>query len=47
MQGWRIDMEDAHIATKIYFNDRTDGLLFAVFDGHGGDKVAKFAKQNF
>lgn len=54
MQGWRISMEDAHTtildllanfplaqkshASKISF--------FAVFDGHGGDKVALFSGEN-
>ena len=29
-------MEDAHIAEEVYFSDGTAGLLFGVFDGHGG-----------
>ena len=38
MQGWRMDMEDAHMA----HTDLPDGLsLFGVFDGHAG----KFAKK--
>jgi len=33
MQGWRKEMEDAHICTK----DLAEGIgLFGVFDGHGG-----------
>jgi len=35
MQGWRINMEDAHIAiTK--FGEDSKAALFGVFDGHGG-----------
>jgi serine/threonine protein phosphatase PrpC len=33
MQGWRVNMEDAHIA-KADLNDECS--LFGVFDGHGG-----------
>lgn len=45
MQGWRLSMEDAHIA-----NDNIDGQgmgLFAIFDGHGGIEVAKFCERHF
>lgn len=48
MQGWRCSMEDAHIATTIDLpKSKTKGLLFAVFDGHGGKEVAVFAEENF
>ena len=40
MQGWRKTMEDAHIAD-------VDSGVFAVFDGHGGKAVAKFAQTRF
>lgn len=44
MQGWRMNMEDAHITNlKIAENI----ALFAVFDGHGGQEVAKFCGKNF
>ena len=44
MQGWRISMEDAEIS-EITFGENES--LFAVFDGHGGQEVAKFCKANF
>lgn len=48
MQGWRCGMEDTHIADKISLPDSDgDGLLFGVFDGHGGQEVALFAQQKF
>ncbi len=41
MQGWRVEMEDAH---TISIDDLgKDTCLFAVFDGHAGSKVAKKA----
>ena len=48
MQGWRCGMEDTHIADKIDLPDGDgEGLLFGVFDGHGGQEVATFAKEKF
>ena len=45
MQGWRRQMEDAHIA---YVNmNGTGNSLFGVFDGHGGKEVACFVKNHF
>ncbi|PHZ15032.1 PP2C-domain-containing protein [Rhizopus microsporus ATCC 52813] len=44
MQGWRITMEDAH--TTILNYENTGTAFFAVFDGHGGDKVAKYSSQH-
>lgn len=41
-QGIRPTMED-----EVLFHKSEDGALIAVFDGHGGDKVAKFAKKFF
>ena len=55
MQGWRVHMEDAHIAEpRLYaFDLQTDQLidlpghaLFAVFDGHGGSFAATYAGRN-
>eukprot|EP01064_Diplonema_japonicum_P016234 TRINITY_DN24230_c0_g1_i1.p1 TRINITY_DN24230_c0_g1~~TRINITY_DN24230_c0_g1_i1.p1 ORF type:complete len:387 (+),score=136.48 TRINITY_DN24230_c0_g1_i1:31-1161(+) len=42
MQGWRKGMEDAHIA-KLKGDD--DEAIYAVFDGHSGAEVAKFAAE--
>jgi len=42
MQGWRMNMEDAHISLP-NLTDTTG--LFAVFDGHGGPEVAKFCAK--
>ena len=44
MQGWRMNMEDAHIILP-KLNENTS--LFAVFDGHGGQEVAKFCEKYF
>lgn len=44
MQGWRMNMEDAHISDG---NFDTDAALFAVFDGHGGAEVAKYCSKFF
>jgi len=42
MQGWRRNMEDAHLAAP----DFHDGVgLFGVFDGHGGRGVSRFAAK--
>jgi len=41
MQGWRLEMEDAHICCDM--KSRPDHLLLAVFDGHGGSGAARFA----
>jgi len=39
MQGWREEMEDAHVALPDF--DPEKGIsLFGVFDGHGGGAVA-------
>ncbi|KAL0961055.1 hypothetical protein HGRIS_006043 [Hohenbuehelia grisea] len=47
MQGWRITMEDAHAAV-LDLDKESDSrnTFFAVYDGHGGGTVAKFAGQN-
>lgn len=48
MQGWRIDMEDAHVV-KIPMSDEppfSDWSFFAVFDGHAGTKAAQHSAEN-
>lgn len=42
MQGWRINMEDAHTQLLSFNNDK-QSAFFAVYDGHGGPKVAEYA----
>lgn len=41
MQGWRKNMEDAHVAQLNLEGDKSQGL-FGVFDGHNGHLVAKY-----
>ncbi|PAA67363.1 hypothetical protein BOX15_Mlig032573g1, partial [Macrostomum lignano] len=45
MQGWRVHMEDAH-SSFLSLPGHLDTAYFAVFDGHGGSKVAKYAAAN-
>jgi protein phosphatase 2C family protein 2/3 len=47
MQGWRITMEDSH-TTQLQLDDdkKTRNAFFAVYDGHGGATVAKYAGLN-
>lgn len=47
MQGWRSSMEDAHICESVDVGKDNYGMVFGVFDGHGGDEVAKYVKANF
>ncbi|MFH4973923.1 hypothetical protein AB6A40_000632 [Gnathostoma spinigerum] len=42
MQGWRINMEDAH-THLLSVPDDTNAAFFAVYDGHGGAKVSQYA----
>jgi len=44
MQGWRVSMEDAH--TTILRLEGKDGFsFFGVYDGHGGQNVAKYSGE--
>lgn len=45
MQGWRINMEDAH-TTLLSLKEDKDAAFFAVFDGHGGSKVAHYCGEH-
>ena len=49
MQGWRRNMEDDHITIpEISTNKQNQNIsLYAVFDGHGGAEVAKFANKYY
>ncbi|XP_049828194.1 protein phosphatase 1B-like isoform X1 [Schistocerca gregaria] len=40
MQGWRIEMEDAHCAVTGLGEGLEDWSFFAVFDGHAGERVS-------
>ena len=41
-------MEDTHICQPVDMPDKNDyGMLFGVFDGHGGKEVAEYARDNF
>ncbi|CAD8074687.1 unnamed protein product [Paramecium primaurelia] len=44
MQGWRLQMEDAHLMKPNFIENIS---LFAVFDGHGGSGISKFLADNF
>mmetsp|Transcript_47724 Transcript_47724/g.103857 ORF Transcript_47724/g.103857 Transcript_47724/m.103857 type:complete len:324 (-) Transcript_47724:75-1046(-) len=52
MQGWRDEMEDAHIAAASLgqlvgegARDWDDTAIFGVLDGHGGVEVARFCEK--
>ncbi|XP_071447361.1 protein phosphatase 1B-like isoform X1 [Hetaerina americana] len=40
MQGWRVEMEDAHCAVTGLPGELKDWSFFAVFDGHAGARVS-------
>jgi len=46
MQGWRISMEDAHAAVLDLDGEPNSNGFFAVYDGHGGGRVSKYAGEN-
>jgi protein phosphatase 2C family protein 2/3 len=45
MQGWRISMEDAHTHILTMSEDKDAGF-FAVYDGHGGSKIAAHVSKH-
>jgi len=47
MQGWRMDMEDSHIAIADVAEEFAGVGLYCVFDGHGGKAVSSFCKARF
>ncbi|CAJ1344614.1 unnamed protein product [Effrenium voratum] len=48
MQGWRVGMEDAHIALPALRRPApwASTALFGVLDGHGGAQVARFSSDH-
>uniref|UniRef100_A0A671PXD6 Protein phosphatase 1B n=2 Tax=Sinocyclocheilus TaxID=75365 RepID=A0A671PXD6_9TELE len=42
MQGWRVEMEDAHTAVIGLPNGLDPWSFFAVYDGHAGSQVARY-----
>lgn len=46
MQGWRVDMEDSHSMKTDLAPKLKDCSYFAVFDGHAGDFVSKYAAEH-
>lgn len=44
MQGWRLEMEDAHVCRTEF--GLKDWSVFGVFDGHAGSKVSRFCADN-
>ncbi|KAJ8968317.1 hypothetical protein NQ317_007567 [Molorchus minor] len=45
MQGWRINMEDSHTHI-LSLPDDPGAAFFAVYDGHGGAKIAEYAGKH-
>lgn len=45
MQGWRINMEDAHTHILTLPDDK-QASFFGVYDGHGGAKVAQYVGEH-
>lgn len=46
MQGWRVDMEDAHMAKVDLGETVKDWSYFAVFDGHAGARVSAHCAEH-
>lgn len=44
MQGWRMEMEDAHTCETRF--SLPNWGFFAVFDGHAGPRISEFCSQN-
>ena len=45
MQGWRVDMEDAHSALVELPGNLKEWLYFAVFDGHAGSRISNYCSS--
>ncbi|KAL4641194.1 protein phosphatase 1B isoform X1 [Arapaima gigas] len=46
MQGWRVEMEDAHTAVVGLPHGLDDWSFFAVYDGHAGSRVANYCSNH-
>ncbi|XP_063079634.1 protein phosphatase, Mg2+/Mn2+ dependent, 1Ab isoform X2 [Engraulis encrasicolus] len=46
MQGWRVEMEDAHTAVIGLPNGLQPWSFFAVYDGHAGSQVARYCCEH-
>ncbi|XP_048831013.1 protein phosphatase 1A isoform X2 [Brienomyrus brachyistius] len=46
MQGWRVEMEDAHTAVMGLPNGLNAWSFFAVYDGHAGSQVARYCCEH-
>ncbi|EER19496.1 protein phosphatase 2c, putative [Perkinsus marinus ATCC 50983] len=46
VQGWRTEMEDAHVAISGLEGTSGGVAMFGVYDGHGGCEVAKFVEKH-
>ena len=46
MQGWRVEMEDAHCVKIGLSTALANSSFFAVFDGHAGDFVSKYSSKH-
>ncbi|KAF7265176.1 protein phosphatase alphabet [Rhynchophorus ferrugineus] len=46
MQGWRVEMEDAHMVKTDLGEHLQDWSYFAVFDGHAGAKVSAHCAEH-
>ena len=47
MQGWRRNMEDAHVCRTNLTVGSKPAAFFAVFDGHGGSEVADYCQRHW
>ncbi|KAJ8418457.1 hypothetical protein AAFF_G00141660 [Aldrovandia affinis] len=46
MQGWRVEMEDAHTAVVGLPQGLDNWSFFAVYDGHAGSRVANYCSKH-
>ena len=45
MQGWRVNMEDAHVV-RVGIGPDQEALMAGVYDGHGGATIAQYVAHN-